>query len=105
MRRLVVVALLLALFSGQAAWALAPTDNGLPFDEAGQKAYNSGKSVWVPLFVFFILFGLAGAFAFGVQRLAGVAVRSAIAIGILAVACGSLGLTVLFPGLVTALVL
>ena len=102
---MVIATLLLVLLGGQVAWAVTPQNNGLPFDEAGEKVYTSGKSVWVPIIVFFVLVALAVAFAIGVQRLAGFATRSAIALGILGVACSAGGLAILFPGLVTALVL
>ena len=94
----VVVALVLTILVGQVAWAVTPQQNGLPFDEAGNKVYTSGKNVWVPIIVFFILVALSVAFAIGVQRLAGFATRSAIAFGLLALACSAGGLAVLFQG-------
>src|SRR5215471_10614016 len=97
-RRALLLVLVFGLLWSASAWAVTPQDTSMPFDSTGEKVYNSARNVWIPLLVFGALFGLAAVFIIGAQRLAGHAVRTVIAIAILAVACTG-ALAVFFPGL------
>lgn len=98
---LVLVAVVTLAVTGPAG-AVTPQANGLPFDNMGQSAVSSARQVWIPAIVVLGLIGLAVAFIIGVRMLAGMSVRTAIALGILGIAATGVGLGTLFPGIVTA---
>jgi hypothetical protein len=102
---LAALLLVVVVLSVSPAMAVSAQSNGLPFDNMGQAAYDSARQVWIPVIVVLGLIGLGAAFIFALSRLAGFAVRTAIGLGVLAVAATGTGLTTLFPGLITAVTL
>jgi hypothetical protein len=104
-RHLLLWVLAAGLLWSTSAWAVTPQDTALPFDNMGASVFSSAKNVWIPLLVFGGLVALAGVFIAGSRSLAGHSIRTIIAIAILAIACTGVGLTTLFPGLITAVTL
>ena len=108
MQKIVAIAALvlaLVVVSVGPVAAVSAQSNGLPFDNMGQAAYDSARQVWIPVIVVLGLIGLGAAFIFALTRLAGFAVRTAIGLGVLALAATGTGLTTLFPGLITTVIL
>jgi hypothetical protein len=101
----VALALVVVVLVANPALAVSAQANGLPFDNMGEAAVSSARNVWIPAIVVLGLIALAVAFIVGFQRLAGYSVRTAIALGILAVAVTGAGLQTLFPGLITSVTL
>ena len=100
-----VVVVVLVLLALTPAGAVTASDTELPFDAMGVRAQNSARTVWAPLIATIGILALGAAFIFGLQRLAGLTVRTAIGLGIIGIAITGVGLATLFPGLVTTVML